>query len=36
MCNTWTGPTGMSSINFMVYCNGMMFFHKLVDYTGHS
>jgi hypothetical protein len=26
----------MSIINFMVYCNGVMFFHKLVDCTGHS
>jgi hypothetical protein len=30
------GPTGIGIINFMVYCNGVMFFHKSVDYTGHS
>jgi hypothetical protein len=23
----------MSIINFMVYCNGVMFFHKLVDWA---
>jgi hypothetical protein len=26
MCDSWTGPTGMSIINFMVYCNGVIFF----------
>jgi hypothetical protein len=36
MCDSWTGLTGMSIINFMVYCNGVMFFHKSVDATGHS
>ena len=36
MCDSWTGPTGMSVINFMVYCNGIMFFHKSIDATGHS
>jgi hypothetical protein len=36
MCDSWTGPTGMSIINFMVYCNGIMFFHKSVDCTGHN
>jgi hypothetical protein len=36
MCDSWTGPTGMSIINFMVYCNGVIFFHKSVDSTGHS
>jgi hypothetical protein len=30
------GPDGMNIINFMVYCNGIIFFHKSVDYTGHS
>jgi hypothetical protein len=30
------GPTGMSIINFMVYCNSVIFFHKFVDATGHS
>jgi hypothetical protein len=23
-------------MNFMVYCNGIMFFHKSIDCTGHS
>ncbi|KAK3118492.1 hypothetical protein QOZ80_9BG0700110 [Eleusine coracana subsp. coracana] len=36
MCDSWTGPTGMSVINFMVYCNGIIYFHKSVDATGHS
>jgi hypothetical protein len=36
MCDSWTGSTGMSIINFMVYCNGVMFFHKSVDATGYS
>ncbi|KAM0832157.1 hypothetical protein ACQ4PT_065067 [Festuca glaucescens] len=31
MCDSWTGPTGMSLINFMVYCNTRMFFHKSID-----
>jgi hypothetical protein len=35
MCDSWTGPAGMSIINFMVYCNGVMFFHESVDATGH-
>ncbi|TVU12808.1 hypothetical protein EJB05_46468, partial [Eragrostis curvula] len=36
MCDSWTGPTKMSIINFMVYSNGVMFFHKSVDATGNS
>jgi hypothetical protein len=36
MCDSWTGPTGMIIINFMVYCNGVMFFHKLDDCTRHN
>jgi hypothetical protein len=27
---------GSSTINFMVYCNGVIFFHKSVDFTGHN
>ncbi|CAN6244021.1 unnamed protein product [Urochloa humidicola] len=34
MCDSWTGPTMMSVINFMICCNGRMFFHKSVDATG--
>jgi hypothetical protein len=34
MCDSWTGPTGMSLINFMVYCNTRMFFHKSIDASG--
>jgi hypothetical protein len=26
MCDLWTGPTGISIINFMIYYNGVMFF----------
>ncbi|CAM0879667.1 unnamed protein product [Alopecurus aequalis] len=36
MCDSWTGPTGMSLINFMVYCNARMFFHKSVDASGQT
>ncbi|XP_015649249.1 uncharacterized protein [Oryza sativa Japonica Group] len=36
MCDSWTGPTGMAVINFLIYCNGIMFFHNSVDATGHS
>jgi hypothetical protein len=36
MCDSWMGPTGMSIINFIVYCNGVMFFHKSGNATGHS
>jgi hypothetical protein len=28
------GPTMMCIINFMVYCNGRMFFHKSINATG--
>ncbi|KAK9133127.1 hypothetical protein Scep_012655 [Stephania cephalantha] len=31
MCDSWTGPTRMSIINFMIYCNGRTIFHKLID-----
>ncbi|PWZ24850.1 hypothetical protein Zm00014a_031037 [Zea mays] len=34
MCDSWTGPTQKSIINFLVYCNGMMYFLKTVDATG--
>jgi hypothetical protein len=27
---------GSSTINFMVYCNGVIFFHKFIDFTGHN
>jgi hypothetical protein len=27
---------GMSIMNFMVYCNGIIFFHKYVDCMGYS
>ena len=36
MCDSWTGPTRMSVVNFLIYCNGIMFFHKSVDATGKS
>jgi hypothetical protein len=35
MCDSWTGPTMMCIINFMVFCNGGMFFHKFVNATSH-
>ncbi|CAM0947143.1 unnamed protein product [Alopecurus aequalis] len=34
MCDSWTGPTSMSMINFVVYCNEKMIFHKSVNATG--
>jgi hypothetical protein len=36
MCDSWTGPTRMSVVNFMIYCNGVIFFHKSVDATGKT
>ncbi|KAF8779057.1 hypothetical protein HU200_003022 [Digitaria exilis] len=36
MCDSWTGPTGMAIINFMVYSNARMFFHKTIDASGHK
>jgi hypothetical protein len=36
MCDSWMVPTGMSIMNFMVYCNGIIFFHKSVDCTRHN
>jgi hypothetical protein len=36
MCDSWTGPMGISIINFMVYYNGVMYFHKSVDSTSHN
>jgi hypothetical protein len=30
MCDSWTGPTGMSIMNFMVYYNGIIFFTSLL------
>ena len=35
MCDSWTGPTKMCIINFMIFCNGQMFFHKTVNATGY-
>jgi hypothetical protein len=36
MCDSWTGPTRMSVVNFLVYCNGVTWFHKSYDITGKS
>jgi hypothetical protein len=36
MCDSYTGLMGMTIINFMVYCNCIIFFHKSVDCTGHT
>jgi hypothetical protein len=35
MSNSWTCPSRMSIINFMVFSNGRMYFHKSVNATGH-
>lgn len=34
MCDSWTGPTMVSIINFMIYSNGQMYFHKSMNETG--
>jgi len=34
MCDSWTGPTRKSVINFLVYCNGIMYFwsiHRIIN-----
>jgi hypothetical protein len=36
MCDGWTGPTRMSIINFMIYCDGKMMFHKSVDVSAEK
>jgi hypothetical protein len=36
MYDSWTDPTRMSIINFLLYLNGRMWFHSLVDATGKS
>jgi hypothetical protein len=36
ICDSWTGSMGMSIINFMVYCNGVIFFYKSIDSTSHN
>ncbi|XP_074587443.1 uncharacterized protein LOC141843279 [Curcuma longa] len=33
MCDGWTGPTRMSIINFLIYCNRKVIFHKSIDAT---
>ncbi|OAY70615.1 hypothetical protein ACMD2_21314, partial [Ananas comosus] len=33
MCDSWTGPTKMNIINFLIYCNGRVVFDKSVDAT---
>ena len=35
MTDSWTGPSRMSIINFMILSNGRMYFHKSVNATGH-
>jgi hypothetical protein len=34
MCDSWTGQGGESIINFMVYCNEKLFFHKTINTIG--
>ncbi|RWV84763.1 hypothetical protein BHE74_00034298 [Ensete ventricosum] len=31
ICNSWKGPTRTSIINFLVYCNRRIVFHKSVN-----
>jgi hypothetical protein len=35
MSDSWTGPSRMSIINFMISSNGRMYFHKSVNATGY-
>jgi len=34
ICDSWTSISRNSVINFLVYCNGMMYFWKSIDVTG--
>jgi len=34
MCDSWTSTSMMCIINFMIFCDGHMFFHKTVNATG--
>ena len=34
MCDSWTGVSRNSVVNFLIYSNGMMYFWKSVDATG--
>jgi hypothetical protein len=36
MCDSWMNPTGMSTINFMVYCNGVIFFTNRLTLSATS
>jgi hypothetical protein len=36
MCDSWTDPTRMSVIIFLLYSNGRMWFHSSIDATGKS
>jgi hypothetical protein len=36
MCDSWTGLTRMSVINFLLYSNGRLWFHSSIDATGKS
>jgi hypothetical protein len=36
MCDSWTRPTRMSVIHFLIYCNGVTWLHKSIDATGKS
>jgi hypothetical protein len=36
MRDSWTGPTRMSVINFLLYSNGRLWFHSSIDATGKS
>jgi hypothetical protein len=36
MCDSWMNPMGMSIINFMVYCNGVIFFTNRLTLSATS
>jgi hypothetical protein len=36
MCDSWTGPTRMSVINFLLYSNVRLWFHSSIDATEKS
>ena len=36
MCDGWTSTTRLSIINFLIYCDGKVVFHKSIDSSGHD
>ncbi|KAK4417116.1 hypothetical protein Salat_2537100 [Sesamum alatum] len=36
MCDGWTSTTKLSIINFLIYCNGKIVFHKSINASGYN